>query len=192
MLKFWWSSSFEKTPVYWRKREILEQHKSQGGLSLRNISITNKALLFNQAWRIHKTKDSLIHQLYRAKYKKKDPLQLATENEKPKKCSYAFNSLFKACNSFKNGLYKKLGNGKNINLAQDRWSPAADLKPLIRGNQHPADQLNVVADLIDENKAWKANKIWANFSPENARNILAMHIPKEDRGLHRLEPHKVR
>lgn len=47
-LKFWRASSlFDKKPIYWIKREILERHKMEGGLSFRHIEYTNKALLFN-------------------------------------------------------------------------------------------------------------------------------------------------
>ncbi|XP_048490028.1 uncharacterized protein LOC125491990 [Beta vulgaris subsp. vulgaris] len=102
------------------------------------------------------------------------------DNEKPKKPSYAFNSLFKACTSFKKRLYKKIGNGRNINLQQDRWSASLDLQPLVRHNQHLEDHPTVVADLIDERKNWRVNKIWTYFSPEKARSILALHIPKDD------------
>ena len=120
LLKFWWSSSMDKRPIYWRKKEILEKHKMQGGLSFRNLEMLNKALLFNQAWRIYKNKGSLINQIFTAKYKK-DPLQMAMDDESPKNCSFAFGSLFKARQSFKEGLYKRLGNGKTIRIDNDSW-----------------------------------------------------------------------
>ena len=179
LLKFWWSSSSDKKPIYWRSRDVLEQHKSNGGLSFRNIQITNKALIFNQAWRIHNSKESLVYQVFKAKYKK-DPIQLVMDNEKPKKPSYAFNSLYKACSSFKSGLYKKIGNGKSINLFQDRWSASADLKPRIMNHHQDNDHPNMVADLIDDSRNWKASKVWQVFPPDKAKIILALHIPHCD------------
>ena len=32
-LKYWWSSSIDKTPIYWRKKEVLYAHKLTGGSS---------------------------------------------------------------------------------------------------------------------------------------------------------------
>ncbi|XP_048494760.1 uncharacterized protein LOC125494913 [Beta vulgaris subsp. vulgaris] len=167
----------DKTPIYWRKRTLLERHKSQGGLSFRNISHANKALLFNQAWRIHKNKDSLIHQLYVAKYKK-DPIQLAIDNEGPKNCSYAFRSLLGACRSLKDGLYKKLGNGKSIRLATDNWHPSKKFVPCEVQNQNSDSGPIWVSDLMDQNKSWKPSIIWNQYSKEDAKEIFAIHIPK--------------
>ena len=133
LLRFWWSSSMEKKPIYWRKRELLEKHKFQGGLSFRNVAHVNKSPLFNQAWRIHNNKESLIHKLYMAKYKK-DPIQMVMDNETPKNGSYAFRSLFRACKVFKKGLYKKLGNGRSIRIDNDRWHASMSPKPKVPEN----------------------------------------------------------
>lgn len=34
IMKFWWSSSGDKTPIYWRKKEVLFMHKNDGGLGI--------------------------------------------------------------------------------------------------------------------------------------------------------------
>ena len=67
-LKFWWSSSHDKKPIYWRKRSLLEKHKHEGGLGLRNLIAQNKAILFKQAWRIQNNPNLLVSQIFRAKY----------------------------------------------------------------------------------------------------------------------------
>ncbi|KMT09185.1 hypothetical protein BVRB_6g132880 [Beta vulgaris subsp. vulgaris] len=179
LLKFWWGSSMDKTPIYWRKRSLIEKHKYQGGLSFRNITHTNKAHLFNQAWRIHKNKDSLIHQLYVAKYKK-DPIQLAIDNEEPKSCSYAFRSLLSASKSCKDGLYKKLGNGNSIRLATDKWHPTKLLVPKDVSRSGSSSAPIWASNLIDQNKSWKPSAVWNQFSKEDAREIFATYIPKAD------------
>ncbi|XP_048498238.1 uncharacterized protein LOC125496736 [Beta vulgaris subsp. vulgaris] len=179
LLKFWWSSSMDKKPIYWKKRELIEKHKSQGGLSFRNISNVNKAMLFNQAWRIHKNKESLVHQIFVAKYKK-DPIQMAMDGETPKNCSFAFRSLFGASKALKDGMFKKLGNGKSIRMESDRWHPGKIMKPKPIENQDPLNQLLWVSDLIDQSKNWKPSIIWKLYSLEDAKEILATHIPREE------------
>ena len=181
LLKFWWASTMDKTPIYWRKRSLLEKHKSQRGLSFRNIAHVNKALLFNQAWRIHNSQNSLLHQIYVAKYKK-DPVQMVMDNEIPKNGSYAFRSLFRACQSFKEGLYKKLGNRKSIRLASNRWHPIRNLKPRVMGDHASQVHPSRVSDQMDQNKMWNSSIIWRLYSKEDAKQILATHIPREDLG----------
>lgn len=53
LLRFWWKSDKDRKPIYWRKRSVLEKHKCEGGLSLRNMEAANDSLLVKQAWRIH-------------------------------------------------------------------------------------------------------------------------------------------
>lgn len=81
-LKFWWSWTMDKTPIYWRKKkEVLESHKDMRGLGMRNISCVKKSLLFNKAWRIHRNQSLLIHIIYKVRHKD-DPLSLALANKK--------------------------------------------------------------------------------------------------------------
>lgn len=71
--RYWRSTSQERKPIYWRKRTLLEKHKEEGGLSMRNIRNMNISLLAKQAWRIDQNKSSIIHKIYQAKYHN-DPL----------------------------------------------------------------------------------------------------------------------
>ena len=64
LLKYWWTPTAEKRPIYWRKRSVLELHKTGGGIGLKNTGSQNMALLAKQAWRIYNSKNSIISQLY--------------------------------------------------------------------------------------------------------------------------------
>uniref|UniRef100_A0A803MN65 Reverse transcriptase zinc-binding domain-containing protein n=1 Tax=Chenopodium quinoa TaxID=63459 RepID=A0A803MN65_CHEQI len=59
-LKIFCTSSMDKKPIYWKKKEALYKDKIVGGLGLRNIVAFNKAMVFKQAWRIHNCKSLLI------------------------------------------------------------------------------------------------------------------------------------
>lgn len=93
LLRFWWSSSHDKKPIYWRKRSVLEKHKEEGGLSLHNITNMNNSLLVKLAWRVHQNESSIIQKLYKDKYHN-DPLFAALSNTKPYSTSYAYRSLY--------------------------------------------------------------------------------------------------
>lgn len=32
LLRYWWNTSKGKKPIYWRKREVLEEHRNNGGI----------------------------------------------------------------------------------------------------------------------------------------------------------------
>lgn len=58
--KFWWATSSDKRPIYWRSRALLEKHVPEGGLGIKNIEHLNTALVGKQAWRIHKNPQLLV------------------------------------------------------------------------------------------------------------------------------------
>lgn len=48
LLKFWWANSPSRKPIYWRKKELIFTHKSQGGLGIRDVESLNKSLVAKQ------------------------------------------------------------------------------------------------------------------------------------------------
>lgn len=68
LLGYWWKSSKGKKPIYRRKREVLEEHKHNGGVGLKNLSIMNQTTLFKKAWRINQNNQLLVSKIFRAKY----------------------------------------------------------------------------------------------------------------------------
>ncbi|XP_010684120.2 uncharacterized protein LOC104898717 [Beta vulgaris subsp. vulgaris] len=106
---------------------------------------------------------------------------MAIDDEVPRNSSYAFRSLFKAGCALKKGLYKKLGNGKQIRIDRDKWHPSKFLIPkMLENHVDRTNNIIMVNDLINTNKEWKANIIWKIFPPEEAKEIFAVHIPHEE------------
>lgn len=68
LLKFWWATSHNRKPIYWRKKELLQEHKSKGGLGLKDMEALNQALLFKQAWRIQSNQSLLVSEIFKAIY----------------------------------------------------------------------------------------------------------------------------
>lgn len=48
ILKFWWASSQDRKPIYWRKQSVLEKHKSCRGLGLRNLHSLSRRYFLNK------------------------------------------------------------------------------------------------------------------------------------------------
>lgn len=105
---------------------------------------------------------------------------MVMDDATPKNCSYAFGSLSKVCYSFKEELYKRLGNGKIIRLDKDKWHHNKWLKPKNSEDCPSRENLKVVSDLIGSDKMWRPIAIWNNFSKEDAREILITHITQEE------------
>lgn len=70
ILCFWWRTNKDRKPIYWRAKNVLELHQSEGGLGLRNLQSMNHAMCFKQAWRIHRNPQLLVSKLMLARYKK--------------------------------------------------------------------------------------------------------------------------
>lgn len=113
MLKFWWSSSVDKRPIYWRKQSLLENHKAEGGLGLRNIFSLNQALVFRQAWRLQAKPHLLASRVFKAKYGD-GWFANAVGNSMPSTPSWAARGIMKSVASMKAGLRRIIGNVSSL------------------------------------------------------------------------------
>lgn len=118
LLKFWWASSKDKKPIYWRKKEVLFAHKEDGGMGIKNVVTLNKALLARQCWRLHDNPNLLVSRVFKGKYGA-DPIVLGFSNSVASKCSWGARSMIKASMTLRGGLKMKVGNGKSTRALQD-------------------------------------------------------------------------
>lgn len=58
----------DHSPVNFRAWEDLTQHKSTGGLRIRNLELVNMSLLRNNAWRMVNQQDTFLSSVLKAKY----------------------------------------------------------------------------------------------------------------------------
>lgn len=173
LTKFWWQTSWDKNPIYWLKKEVLQQHKHLGGMALKDAKTANKTLLFKQAWRIMRNPTSLVARLYQGIFGK-SWFQNAIKGKVKNRGSWCARGLLKNVTLFREGIGKKLGNGQTIDFRHDRWvlGYLADIRA-----GHLGNQFTRVSDLIKSNQEWDAAMVWNSFTKEHAQKILSIYIP---------------
>lgn len=66
--KFWWGSAGDKQGMHWKTWDDLCKPKEEGGLGFRKFTLFNQALLAKQVWRLILQPDSLVAQVFKARY----------------------------------------------------------------------------------------------------------------------------
>ncbi|XP_048490880.1 uncharacterized protein LOC125492441 [Beta vulgaris subsp. vulgaris] len=178
-VRFLWANSRNSKPIFWKSRKITELPKGGGGLGIRNVHLFNKAILAKQAIRIHNSDQSLISQVFIAKYKS-SPINIVLQNKKLGRVSWGFRGLCRAMQDCRDGFTKQIGNGADTSIEFDKWlreGPVAVRSGLNLSNMG----IHKVKDLMKSpQKTWNSPLIWRCFSSESAIRILSTHVPNED------------
>lgn len=169
--KFFWASSMEKTPVYWRARTLLEKHTSEGGLSLRNVEKLNVALVGKQAWSIHNNPHCLVGRVVTGKYRY-SPIIMARNGMTLGRVSLSFKSMVRAADKLNMGVGMLIGDGNNIDIEQDVWVRGEKVKKKIGANP----SLRWVSDLLTSDGQWNPTTIWISFDGRTSRRILSLYV----------------
>lgn len=156
MSKFQWSFGKNDKRIHQKKWEKMRIQKSKGGMSFRNLTAFNQALLTKQIWRILFTPNSLDSTTLRPFF-----MQL---------------SLVSSIPLVKEGLYWSIGNGYHTNIWGDKWIS----RPTSFKVQAPMQVLKkdaYVRELMDSNStAWNINLINQIFNQEETSLIHSTPI----------------
>ncbi|KAA3458589.1 reverse transcriptase [Gossypium australe] len=68
LANFWWQKRAGKRGIHWCKWKFLCRPKDEGGLGFRNMAQFNLSLLVKQGWRLLIYPESLVAQVFKAKY----------------------------------------------------------------------------------------------------------------------------
>jgi ribonuclease HI len=166
--KFWWGHEPNQNKVSWVRWKSLCHPKGSGGMGFRELRKFNDALLGKQVWRLLQDPSSQFHRVFKAKFFPNGSILDANPRTRG---SYAWQSILKARDIIIKGAVWRVGNGKSINIWNQRWLPEESHRTVI--SPPPAVLLNsTVSELmIPNSQQWDFHLIDQIFLPYDASAI---------------------
>ncbi|KAL3521884.1 hypothetical protein ACH5RR_014718 [Cinchona calisaya] len=157
--------------MHWMAWNEMTDAKKEGGMGFRDIYYFNTALLAKQLWRLITFPNLLVSKVLKAKYWYKDDI---FKTKVPNSASWFWQSIMSVREFLERGIRKRVGNGKTINIWEDRWIPNNEdgrLKTKMPDNF----QVKLRNQLI-RNFRWNKELIFQTFCREYVENILCIPI----------------
>ncbi|KAA3464007.1 reverse transcriptase [Gossypium australe] len=172
---FWWQKGAGKRGIHWCHWKFLCRPKDEGGLGFRNMAQFNLSLLAKQGWRLLLYPDSLVAQVFKAKY---FPDSNFLNSRLGNSCSYVWRSIWATKDTLQKGLMWRVGTGQGISISEDVWIPNyINVRLLSRFDNLQSDR---VAELISSNnREWHRELILNTFPAEVANLILRIPLAQE-------------
>lgn len=175
MNAFWWSSnSSNNKGIKWLSWTRMSMSKKQGGLGFRDLHGFNMALLGKQCWNLLKNPDALVSRILKARYYPNCSLLHANRTGGS---SFTWSGIWEAKEFVKDGLRRVMGDGRSIDVFQDRWLRG---KPDYCVDQYTQSQANrhtkVCEFLLEDQKAWDERKIRSTFNTTDTEAILSVRV----------------
>ncbi|KAL6190175.1 hypothetical protein ACLB2K_036573 [Fragaria x ananassa] len=160
-----------KKKIHWRSWERMCLTKNEGGLGFKHLYAYNLAMLAKQAWRLVKFPNSLVDQVFKARYYPYCSFWEAQLSEHP---SFSWRSIFQSRPVLEAGIQWKIGDGAQINIWNDAWIPNCPKYLIHKPN---LCQLNLVQDLIDpQSRTWNTVKVQQCFPNAISQKILCIPL----------------
>lgn len=179
MARFWWGSQGDKKTIHWLSWETLCQPKKKGGLNFRSLEDFNRALLAKQGWCLLKDEDSLVAQVFKAKYYQNCSFLEAKLGNGP---SQVWGAILWGREILMKGLIWRIGNGRKVKVYEDGWLPRPKTFRVYSPISLNLDTL--VADLLFPCLTWNKELINRHFFKEEAsliQNVVIGGQNAEDR-----------
>ena len=100
MRKFWWGQRGQESKIAWVSWKEMCKSKSSGGMGFRNLQAFNLAMLAKQGWRLISNPNSLVAQIFKARYYPHGDIFHAKLRSSP---SYTWRSIFNGLEVVKRG-----------------------------------------------------------------------------------------
>ncbi|KAA3466354.1 reverse transcriptase [Gossypium australe] len=175
---YWWQKGKGKRGIHWCQWKHLCRLKEEGGLGFRNMAQFNIALLAKQGWRLLTYLDSLVAQVFKAKYYPNgDFLHSRLGNSG----SYVWRSLWSSKAILEKRIFWRVGTSRDISVTNDAWIPNCSIVNL--ATDDPLVYFDKVSDLIiSHDRKWDRDLIENTFPAEIAEQIIRIPLA--------LEPHE--
>jgi hypothetical protein len=172
---FWWGEDEKKRKVHWESWDVLTRPKEFGGVGFRDMKILNQAMLARQCWRIVSNPNSLCARLLKSiYYPNGDFLDTVFRQD----ASPSWRGIEHGLELLKEGLIRRVGNGKGINIWWDNWLPRDyNLKP--RAGKSNTRVRRVSQLLTNGSNEWNQDIVRRIFYVEDVACILNMRLPDQ-------------
>ena len=173
MARFWWGVKRDEKKIHWLDWNKLCAPKSEGGMGFRILNLFNLSLLAKQGWRFLQYPDSLVTQIFKARYFPNTSFLNAVAMPA---ISFIWRSILAGRDILSKGLRYQIGMGTKVSLWSDPWLPLPfSFKPF--SSPMEGTEAWVVGDLIDkESGEWLTTVIHDLFSTEEAHLILKIPL----------------
>ena len=111
--KFWWGQRGDRRKVHWVKWDDLCQHKNQGGMGFKDLTMFNEAMLAKLVWRLLHDENSLFHRVFKSRF---FPRGTILEAKDSPSASYAWRSILIGRDVIAKGAIWRVGDGKQIKI----------------------------------------------------------------------------
>ncbi|KAA3482721.1 reverse transcriptase [Gossypium australe] len=101
LVRFWWQKGPGKRGIHWCQWRFLCRPKEEGGLGFRRMAHFNISLLAKQGWRLLNYPNSLVAQVFKAKY---FPENNFLNSSLGSSCSYIWRSIWATKDTLEKGL----------------------------------------------------------------------------------------
>ncbi|CAM8966227.1 unnamed protein product [Rhodiola kirilowii] len=116
--KFWWTIDGDNRGIPWANQFKLSLPKEEGGLSFRDLSTFNDALLAKQFWRLLVNSDTIFCKTLKAKYFKHTDL---LSSQLKGNCSMAWRGIWKAGNEVRAEKGESSDRSKSTSFRNKVW-----------------------------------------------------------------------
>ncbi|KAA3481069.1 reverse transcriptase [Gossypium australe] len=157
--KFWWQKGQGKKGIHWCQQKFMCHPKEEGGIA-------------KQGWRIINNQNSLVTQVFKAKYFSNDQF---LNSRLGNSSSYIWKSIWVAKGILVKGLCWQIGTSINISINDDAW--ILDVVNFRLSSVANSLRDFNVNEFIDGNeRIWKRELINNTFSEEDSGKILRIPL----------------
>ena len=170
---FWWGQKQDEKKMAWLSWDKMCVPKACGGMGFKQLKHFNLALLAKQGWRLQTRHNSLVYQVFKAKYFPNCDFVCASLGKKP---SYVWRSIMAAQGIVKKGLCWRMGNGRKIRVWHDNWIPNSYSHKITSPRGLFPMDYKVCEFIDDEKKCWDLELLNPTLLPFEAEEIVAIPL----------------
>ncbi|XP_075636752.1 uncharacterized protein LOC142608991 [Castanea sativa] len=163
--KFWWGQRGDRRKIHWVRWEDMCQHKDQGGMGFKGLTMFNEAMLAKLAWRLLHDDNSLFYRVFKARFFPRGSILEAKDS------SSAWKSILKGREVILKGALWKVGDGKKIRIWGDNWLPSKSSAKITTPVLFGQENSNVEVLINPVTRRWRIKVVDHVFNEQEAETI---------------------